>query len=214
MMEGIDFKYPIQSRVKLRDGIDSTFYSGYGRVGNEGTVLAHRLDHFGLPEIFVKWDQEHWAYNRQPDCWTFEEHFDPAEAPVSEDNMQEAIQALASGFAESLINVIGGQELVKPVDEGSAAAQTANETKAAAKEYARSVEDAVEALKESESFIVVTVSRTDDPRAPEGALMAAIYEEAFTPEAEALVAAQAAAVVARKHAETALRYVASLGDDE
>ena len=75
-MDGTEFKIPLKHRVKLRDGVDPSFYGGMAKVGNEGWVIARQRDRFGLPQIFIQWDPFHWAYNHQPDGWTFEEHFD------------------------------------------------------------------------------------------------------------------------------------------
>src|SRR5271165_7482108 len=75
------YRIPLNSRVSLRDGIDSDLYRGYSCTGNEGWIRNHRTDEHGYFQVLIEWDHDHWAYNGAPNCWTWEDHFDLVEEP-------------------------------------------------------------------------------------------------------------------------------------
>lgn len=210
-MQGTEFQFPLHGRVRLRDGIGPEFYGGWARTGNEGWITDRRKDHHNLPEVFVKWDEAHWAYNRQPDCWTYEEHFDLVEEPMSEDNQDNALEQVTTAFVGALRDIMSSRpgeppQLVSPVEEAAqgASARTA--------EYVESVNQVVQALQDSEAFAIISVSRKPNPNAPAGQLTALALGDAMTPEAEALVGAQLSALATRYHNDTALMLIGHLTD--
>ena len=78
-MDRPEQRFKINTRVRLREGIDPAFFDGLSRVGNEGWVRRRKRDRYGYPEVLIEWDADHWAYNGQPDCWTMEGQFEAAE---------------------------------------------------------------------------------------------------------------------------------------
>src|ERR1039458_6287810 len=210
-MQGTEFRLPVEGRVKLRDGIEPSFYGGWARTGNEGWIIARRTDHHGLPEVFVKWDETHWAFNRQPDCWTYEDHFDIVEGTdmADKDELTQKLEKITSAFTASLVETLSAKpgpppELVAPVE-----VEDTSES-----EYQLAMNAAFEQLQDSEAFMVASISRKSDSRAPGGALLANIVQDATSPEAEALLGAQLSAVAARYHADTAMMVIIGLGKDE
>ena len=108
-------RFKANARVRLREGVDPGFYNGFSRVGNEGWVRKRKLDKYGYPQVLVEWDKDHWAYNGQPDGWTWEGHFEIAEdANMSEtpdkNQRDEALQTLAETFVKGVVSIIDGGE--------------------------------------------------------------------------------------------------------
>jgi hypothetical protein len=190
------YKFKDASRVKLRDGIDPTFYQGMAKVGNEGWITQHRVDRNGLPEAYVQWDRNHWADNKQPDTWTFEEHFDlvkePSMADQSTPDPQDFMAFLASQFQQFQAQQGGDHTGPAPVlevpDEG----------------HNKQVLRSQKIVEDSESFMTVSVSRQGNDATPQGELVVSIAHSSTTPEAEALMGAQVAEMAAKLHFEAAL----------
>lgn len=198
MMDGTEFQFDIGKRVKLRDGVDPYFYGGMAKVGNEGWIGGHRRDRFGLPEVFIRWDANHWSYNRQPDQWTFQEHFDLAEETMT-DNPKDLVQAAALEFANSIANIM--------VPKSDAPAEVVGgpvaERNAKVQAYAQTIKEAADAMVGSEAFICIAISRRDDERAAQGALHAEVVGDSLSPESETLVGMQMARYGAQFHANAA-----------
>src|SRR5271170_1972050 len=95
------YRLPIDSRVRLRDGIDPSLYKGFSCTGNEGWVRDHRADEHGYPQVMVEWDHDHWAYNGAPNCWTWENHFDLVEEPMSEQPQNPTLADLLTMAAQA-----------------------------------------------------------------------------------------------------------------
>lgn len=215
-MYGKEFRFAIPTRVKLRDGIDPAFYDGMAKVGNEGWITAQRRDRrFDLPEVYIQWDPTHWSYNKQPDQWTFQEHFDPVEeTPVSEDadKINETIQAMAAEFAAGVAKAIsGGQSPAAPVPP--ATTDPLDVVVDPEKLYAEAMQEAFEVLPGAEGFVLIVVNRESHPEAPEGALMASRFGSAKTPEAEILIGAQVAHTGSVFHRQTALDLISRVVGD-
>jgi hypothetical protein len=211
-MQGTEFQFPLNGRVRLRDGISPEFYGGWARTGNEGWITERRKDHHNLPEVFVKWDEAHWAYNRQQDCWTYEEHFDLVEETMSEEqnDQSKALEEVTSAFVGALRNILAPQQ--EPPQLLPSPVEAASDASSRASEYAEMVARASEILHDSEAFAIVSVSRKDDPRAPAGQLAAIVVADSLTPESEALVGAQLSTLANRYHNDTALMLIGHLTD--
>lgn len=157
-------RFKINTRVRLRDGIDPVFFGGLSRVGNEGWIRKRKRDRYGYPEVLVEWDKEHWAYNGQPDCWTMEGQFEAAEesmtdkAPDSNDR-DEQVRALTETFVHSLLGAIGNEEQSTPdpeEDVGEIDSDEWDELAAAA----------AEAVQKAPAYIVIALERLQVDDAP------------------------------------------------
>lgn len=101
------------ARVKLRDGVSPNFYGGFGLPGHEGWIREHREEKYGYPQVLIEWDKDHWAYNGQPDGWTWEGHFELVEEQVmgqDKQDIQEALRGLALRFADDIASAIDGEK--------------------------------------------------------------------------------------------------------
>lgn len=216
-MNGTEFLFAVGDRVKLRDGIDPSFYEGMSKVGNEGWVTAHRRDRFGLPEVYVRWDPNHWAYNRQRDGWTYQEHFDPVKEQKSvsdkADQAREAALTFANQIASIFVQDDPGAPAAAVVEQRTAPTPMVGDAaQDEVAEYAQDIEKARTVALGSESFITLAITRKPDDRAPQGALHLEVVGNALTPEASALLGAHLSRIGADCHMTSAtshiLRYAA------
>ena len=205
-----EYRFPEKSRVRLRDGIDPQFYNGLAKVGNEGVITGHRRDKLGFPEIYIKWDREHWAYNHQPDCWTYEDHFELVEEPeVDDKDKREMFQQAMSGFADQMAKLMGMAD-AEPQAEPKVEVQSDPEDDlpfANREERFNAQRDrAIELLKQegTESFVVTAIRRRPHPDALEGELRAGVAHDSLSPEAELANGAQLAALAAQFHEAAAI----------
>lgn len=209
-MDGTGFHIPRNRRVRLRNTVDPAVYGDFACVGNEGWVEDRREDRFGLPEVLIKWDTNHWAYNGVPDCWTFEEHFE-----LVEDNMnkQQQAQQAALEFANTMASLFTDDEPQEPQTEdlttrilngGSLFGGMPPQEKAT-DPYQEAAEAASQRLADSEGFIVIGVDRRED-----GMLEPFALGYSKTTKAELAVEAHMAGVNARAHQELALQSLAKL----
>jgi hypothetical protein len=166
MMEGTEFQFKKGARVRLRDSIDPAIYGHYACSGNEGWIADIRRDpRFGLPEVYIHWDQNHWTYNGVPDRWTFQEHFELADTATATEVEQEEPEMSQSqpddedeylrGFREFMNNAGVHRDPIDPYGEEHGEDVDTM--------YNRAVEEVHEALEECESFVVIGVTRRDHP---------------------------------------------------
>lgn len=161
MMDRPPQQFSINSRVRLRDGVDPTFYNGYTRTGNEGWVRKIKYDKYGYPRILVEWDKDHWSYNGAQDTWTWEGHFEAVEGDLMTDksqDRQEAVREVTSAFVKNLFEALGvegaqtaDQDLAQPVQE-----ETPEE------DWATSANTAAQTVADSCAFIVIAVKEDEE----------------------------------------------------
>src|SRR5208282_2339321 len=114
-MDRPEQRFKINTRVRLRDGVDSTFFDGYSRAGQEGWIRKRKRDRYGYPEVLIEWDKDSWAYNGQPDCWTMEGQFEAVEesimeAPDPNESRDEKVRDLTEKFIGALFGALGVEE--------------------------------------------------------------------------------------------------------
>src|SRR5271166_1294062 len=114
-MDRPEQRFKINTRVRLREGIDPVFFGGLSRVCNEGWVRRRKRDRYGYPEVLVEWDKDHWAYNGQPDCWTMEGQFEAVEEIIMEvpnpnQSRDEKVRDLTEKFIGALFGALGVEE--------------------------------------------------------------------------------------------------------
>lgn len=174
-------QFPDNARVKIRDNVHSGFYGGYGLPGNVGWIREHREEKYGYHQVLVEWDKDHWAYNGQPDGWTWEGHFEQAEeSKMGQDknDMAAALQALALTFAESVVDVVSPQDTPKSAPEEVRVTASSEEDydrngpvweihdasrgeKDESLTYTQALEAAADAASDAEGFILVAVKTMD-----------------------------------------------------
>jgi hypothetical protein len=108
-MDGSEFAFDYKQKVRLKNQDFSMFepYAGQSTIGCEGWVTQRRRDRLGLPEVFIEWDQEHWRYNGVPNCWTYQEHFEPVEDIMTEPGKAEKIQGAVQAFTDMMLELAG-----------------------------------------------------------------------------------------------------------
>jgi|ERR1017187_1212680 hypothetical protein len=159
------YRLPLNSRVKLRDGIDPALYKGFSCTGNEGWVRHHRADEHGYAQVLIEWDHDHWSYNGAPNCWTWEEHFDlvkgnmpeqpPSENPQEQPTQEDAVRKLVEQFTKGLVGVIA------PTPEPEQAADETSDDPEIVEKGTDITAEAIEALQQSKAFIVITVQEKE-----------------------------------------------------
>lgn len=227
-MEGTDYRFHKNDRVRLRAVVDPSFYGGYACVGNEGWIRKRRRDtRFGLPEVYIEWDKNHWTYNGAENRWTFEDHFDLVEESMP-DNNDELMKSFAA-FLESREQAAeapkkkkstGPNERIQGImdryrqslADTDSDEEEADETEA--DEYANAIVAANEILGECEGFILVGVARKQIPEAPQGVLIPLMFNYSTTPESEVLALASIATHVAQAHQDLAAQTIAYLTSGE
>lgn len=111
-MQKPEQRFKINTRVRLRGGVDPIFFNGYGRAGQEGWVRKRKRDRYGYPEVLVEWDRNHWADNQQPNCWSMEGQFEAVEDSMSEavnpnESREEQIRGITEKFISALFGTLG-----------------------------------------------------------------------------------------------------------
>ncbi len=115
-MDKPEQRFKINTRVRLRGGVDPNFFGGLSRTGQEGWIKRRKRDRYGYPEVLIEWDKDFWAYNGQPDCWTMEGQFEAVEESMSQESEEynasrdEKVRALTETFIRSLFGALGVEE--------------------------------------------------------------------------------------------------------
>jgi hypothetical protein len=202
-MDGTDFQFTKWDRVRLRDTVDPAFYGHYACVGNEGWITDVRQDgHFGLPEVYIKWDTNHWAYNGAPDRWTFQEHFELVEE--EEEDMPE------EDNEDKLFNEF--QKFLKSDGKADPKEAVSKALKGDENEYAKVVQEVSELLDTCEGFVVIGVARRDHPKAKDGMLVPIALSFAKTTESGLLALASAAQYSAEAHGQLVVDAITQMHD--
>ena len=199
VMEGTEYRFEDGSKVKLRGIVGPEFYGGLAKVGNEGWITQHRQDRYGLPEVYIQWDRLHWADNRQPDGWTFEDHFDLVRKPesMSDEPTPEQMMKIWK-FFQSMKNE-------EPVE----APEQADDPKIDA--HADIAANAKEAIDRGESFLAISVIRNEPTEdTPKGQLEVLIQGHSLTPESEIIMGMQLSKMAVQFHHEAAISAIEHL----
>lgn len=204
-------------RVRLRNDVDPAIYGDYACVGNEGWITGVREDSFGLPEVRVEWDKNHWAYNGIQDSWTFPDHFEIIEDDMADNNQinelaQQFVGKLTEAFAQLTQPPAPEPEVKKPRSNLSAIleplmrGQQANERQIPPEEaqMQSAVQDAMQHLENSAGFILLGVELKEHPTKGD-VLEPFVVGGAISPEAEMFTQYHLAGINARSHQDLALQ---------
>lgn len=216
-MEGTDFEFDKWDRVRLRDTVDPSFYGNFGCSGNEGWIADRRVDaRFGLPEVYIKWDKNHWTYNGAPDRWTFQEHFelvneeeldmsDTNDQPQKKNEQSEQFKQFQA-FLKSRGGGTGGKAPQRPQEPRS----TPNVDKA----YSQATDEVHELLNACEGFVVIGVTRRDHPEAEKGVLIPVAMTYAKNPESALLATSSASKYASEAHQQLVIETIAALSEKD
>lgn len=207
-------------RVRIRNEVDPSLYQGWSTMGNEGIAKAVREDRFGLPEIFIEWDKNHWTYNHAPDGWTFEDHFDvitKEEEKMSDSEQLNDLVAklLGRDKSDEIIEEISATPIPQ-FDERteSSLGERLNSLLGQADEANISREQMLatvaEYLPDAEAFVLVGVQRKPHPQSEKGVLIPYAIMHADSDESELMAMSQISALAAHAYQELALLTITQL----
>jgi hypothetical protein len=121
----------IDDRVELIPGKDEVYE--FAVAGAQGRIIGKK-DEDGFPMVFIEWDENHWRYTGEPDCWTFESHFRPAEESDS-----------FSIFLECVFERVRTAYSIEKAEQ-----------------YTSKLESVLDILQESDGFLLITANRIED----------------------------------------------------
>lgn len=156
-------KFPVNVRVRLRDGVDPGLYGGFSRVGNEGWIRKRRRDKYGYPQVFLEWDKDHWAYNGQQDCWTWEGQFEAVEENGMADgsNQEDQIREITEHFVKAIFSTLGTGSQDAPADEPEE-----QESEGDGEKWEDLIAQAQSSLSKAPAYLLVVLEHADAPNAP------------------------------------------------
>lgn len=207
-MDRPEQRFKINTRVRLREGIDPAFFDGLSRVGNEGWIRRRKRDRYGYPEVLVEWDTDHWAYNGQPDCWTMEGQFEAAEendmakAPDPNEGRDEKVRHITEAFVRALFGALG-------VDEAPEQEQEEPEEDDQWDELATV---AAEAVQNAPAYIVIALEHLEKDGAPP-MIIPRVFHAAQNPEYRLIAQSQLAHLLASMQDDTILGSLQRARDD-
>lgn len=160
------------TRVKLKEEVADVY--GHAYSGSEAIVKNLGIDIGDFPMIYIEWDKKDWQYNGESDMWTFENHFEPV-VKQEKANMTDKSSSdeILKKLGEVLIPYLSSSD--KPVSEPKVEPEpehTEHEHNFRLKltedadSYVSNIEEAFEAVSESEAFIVLAVKAVNDPLLP------------------------------------------------
>jgi hypothetical protein len=214
MMETTAPRIPDNSRVKLRDYIDPTFYQGLAKSGNEGWIRKHKLHSSGIHEVFIEWDRDHWADNMQPNQWTFEEHFEILEKGegdrmpegISSDEWEQFQRFRAMQRVESEPNANEDPSASKPADNADFVQRRHFEAQAA---------KIPEMLESADSFFFISVQYSDPERGEDKKLISvSTAGSSMSPETDLVLGMQLSTFASKFHTEAALMLLQDLTQED
>lgn len=224
-MDKPEQRFNIDTRVKLREGVDPSLYGGFSRVGNEGWIRKRKRDRYGYPQVFIQWDKDHWAYNGAEDGWTWEGQFEAVEenqmADAAQPNNQDELQATVRGITENFVQAIFGAlgapaaQVAPPSDDIVEQPQAdAEESEGSDKwEDLALATQAGEAITTAPAYLVIALERMEVPGAP-SMMIPRVFHAAREPEHALIVQSQLAHVLASLQDATIARVLEKEADED
>lgn len=226
-------RFPANTRVRLREGVDSGFYGGFSRVGCEGWVRRRKLDRYGYPQILVEWDKDHWAYNGQEDCWTWEGHFEAvgdismpeqpqqpkSQVPDDDEKFKALMRDISETFVKNTYDAIAayrgetspvGHEADPEPEQPKATAETKPEIKE--EDWETLVNEATKLLGKSPAYVLVALDRVTAEGQPT-MIVPRVFHASRDPEYGLVIQSQLAALLAGFTEQTVQRILAQKSSD-
>ena len=200
-MDKPEQRFKVNTRVKLREGVDPGLYNGFSRVGNEGWIRKRKRDKYGYPQVLIEWDKDHWAYNGQEDGWTWEGQFEAVEEnEMAEDNKQDNnLEETVRGITENFVQAIFGAMNPAAGEESKAEPPEAEETqtKEDPDKWATLAAETTEAIADSPAYLVIALERVQMPeKDTPPMIIPRVFHAAHKPEYALIVQSQLAHVLA------------------
>ncbi len=192
-------------RVRLKHECAGIY--GLASGGSEAVIRDLREQEPGYPEAFIVWDKKHWTYNMEPDQWAPTNHFEAVEETPVPDENSISIDALI-GFLEAQK---GGAKEEPAEDEGRAERAEDENPKIIEAEgytltedpehYDEVLERGIEAARNAEGFIIITIKDVTPAEAPDGLnmLLPEVFEAYKEKIAGLQLEAQASFLAAQLH---------------
>jgi hypothetical protein len=206
-MDKPEQRFNIDTRVKLREGVDPSLYGGFSRVGNEGWIRKRKRDRYGYPQVFIQWDKDHWAYNGAEDGWTWEGQFEAVEEkemaeatqPNNQDDTQEHVRAITENFVQAIFGALGAP----PAQVGAPSDDIAEQSQAPVEDDESEGSDkwedlaaqASEALTGAPAYLLIALECAEVPGAPP-MIIPRVFHAAREPEHALIVQSQLAHILA------------------
>jgi hypothetical protein len=211
-MDKPEQRFKVNTRVRLRDGVDSVFFGGYSRSGNEGWIRKRKRDRYGFPEVLVEWDKDHWAYNGQPDCWSMEGQFEAVEendmeAPTPKEARNKMISDLTEKFLGALLAVLDNEEPEATAEQPEAEEENVEE------QWDTLAAEAAEVVTKAPAYVVVALERMEVDGAPP-MIIPRIFHAAREPDYKLITQSHLAHVLASMQDETIAGVFQSRASDD
>lgn len=199
-------KFPVNARVRLRDGVDPGLYGGFSRVGNEGWIRKRRRDKYGYPQVFIEWNRDNWAYNGTEDCWTWEGHFEAVEENSMADssNQEDQIREITERFVKAIFSTLGTGSQDTSADEPEE-----QEAEGDGEKWEDLIAQAQSSLSKAPAYLLVVLEHADAPNAPP-MIIPRVFHGAKDADHALIVQSQLAHIVALFQDST----IASIFDDK
>jgi hypothetical protein len=199
-------RFSVNTRVRLKDGVDPGFYEGFTRVGQEGWVRKRRLERYGYPQIYVEWDKDAWSFNGQPDGWGWEGQFEAVEGyemAEPDDNIQPEEQpdfeSVVRGATETFIENL--MDATRQANEHQQALPNQQESDDDETDWETLAAQASEAIVKSPAYIVIALEHLTAEGAPP-MVIPRIFHASRKPEFALIAQSQLAHVLASMQDET------------
>lgn len=211
-MDRPEQRFKINTRVRLRGGVDPVFFGGLARVGTEGWIRKRKRDRYGYPEVLVEWDKDHWSYNGQPDVWTMEGQFEAVEeinmeAPTPKEARSEKVRALTEKFMDALLTTLEGDEPEASAEEPEAEEENVEE------QWATLAAEAAEVVTKAPAYVVIALERMEVDGAPP-MIIPRVFHAAREPDYKLITQSHLAHVLASMQDETIAGVFQSRASDD
>jgi hypothetical protein len=137
----------IGSRVELLSDKEKVYKLAVG--GSQGVVTDTKVDE-GFPMVYVEWDKDHWRYEGEPDCWTFESHF----------------KVLENGLFKALDSK---EDFLKEIIERAQEREDFDDERI--DRFIDRLDEAINLLAESDGFLLISAKKEVHPENPDEIMM-------------------------------------------
>lgn len=185
-MERQEHKLKTNQRVRLKANGQDALYP-MACAGSEGWIRKLDIDPLGYPMVYIEWDKNHWAYNGEQDRWTFESHFDPVEENDMSDQQgqtppPEFVNFMNMMWQQFQASQSESEAAPEPPPLNEPEADESATPIATEEQFNQALAKSLDAAKESDAFILITVDRKALPNTSVPLLTPSIVTCYKTPE--------------------------------
>lgn len=211
-MDKPEQRFTVDTRVKLREGVDPSLYDGFSRVGNEGWIRKRKLDRYGYPQVLIEWDKDHWAYNGQEDGWTWEGQFEAVKEQEMGDQTpeQQDVEDKVREVTEQFVNALFAT-LQQPAVQPAAVSKEPDDEEL--DQWDAQLVEASVVVSDSPAYLIVALERVETEGAP-SIIVPRVFHAAREPEQALIIQSQLAHVVASLQDATISRILERKGSED